>query len=264
MLDRLQQLLVQLRLKGMASCLKEVLQDAERNGACIQDVFHQLLTLEHQYQTERALVNRLKSAKLPWDWSLDTFPFKQQPTVKRAQIMSLAKLDFIKNFENVTFIGDPGTGKSGIAIGLLRLALTNGYRGRFYNAQDLLDELYTSLADRSTSRLLKTIAAYDILVIDELGYLTLSTEQINIFFKLIDMRYQKKATIITTNLQYQDWYDVFKNKALVDAMLDRLKHHCTTIYINGPSLRTSDKNHENPLRATKVSDDSILPQLADQ
>lgn len=138
---------------------------------------------------------------MPWEWSIDTFPFKSQPAVKRSQVMSLAKLDFIKNAENITLIGNPGAGKTGIAISLLRLAVTNGYRGRFFNAQELLNDLYTSLADRKTSSLLRSIAAYDLIVIDELGYLTLTTEQVNIFFKLIDMRYHKKSTIITTNLE---------------------------------------------------------------
>jgi len=237
MQDHLQTLMDQLRLKGMADCLDRVLSEAQNNGTALQDVLATLLEAEYQDRTERALNSRIKGAKMPWNWSLDTFPFKQQPDISKSQIMSLAKLDFIKAFENVTLIGKPGTGKTGIAISLLRLALIDGYRGRFYNAQDLLNELYASLADRTTSSLLKTVASYDIIVIDELGYLTLTTEQINIFFKLIDMRYHKKSTIITTNLDYPKWYEVFQNKALVDAMLDRFKHYCTTIYIQGASLR---------------------------
>jgi DNA replication protein DnaC len=254
-------LIDKLRLKGMAACLDQVLSEAQHNGTAIEDVLTTLLNAEYHHTMERALINRLKSAKMPWEWSLDTFPFKQQPEINRSQIMSLAKLDFIKQFKNVTLIGNPGTGKTGLAISLLRLALINGHRGRFYNAQDLLNELYTSLADRTTSNLLKTIASYDLIVIDELGYLTLTTEQINIFFKLIDMRYNRKSTIITTNLDYPQWYEVFQNKALVDAMLDRFNHYCTTIYIKGRSLRVpiqaeketslkqqtkSDKIPENP------------------
>lgn len=235
--DHLHTLMDLLRLKGMAGCLDQVLSEAQRNGTALQDVLTTLLETEYQDRNERALNSRIKGAKMPWNWSLDTFPFKQQPDINKSQVMSLAKLDFIKQFENVTLIGKPGTGKTGLAISLLRLALIDGYRGRFYNAQDLLNDLYTSLADRTTSALLKTIASYDIIVIDELGYLTLTTEQINIFFKLIDMRYHKKSTIITTNLDYPQWYDVFQNKPLVDAMLDRFNHYCTTIYIQGASLR---------------------------
>ena len=139
------------------------------------------------------------------------------------------------------------------AISLLRLALINGYRGRFYNAQDLLNELYTSLADRTTSTLLRDNASYDVIIINELGYLTLTTEQINIFFKLIDMRYHKKSTIITTNLDYPQWYEVFQNKALVDAMLDRFNHYCTTLYIKGSSLRVplqTDKTKSTQQKTT--------------
>jgi DNA replication protein DnaC len=238
MYENLHRLIDCLRLKGMAACLDQVLSEATRNGTALQDTLATLLEAECQDKAQRALDNRLRSARMPWDWSIDTFPFKQQPDIAKSQIMSLAKLDFVKKFENITLIGNPGVGKTGIAIGLLRLALISGYRGRFYNAQDLLNDLYASLADKATSSLLKTIVLYDLIVIDELGYLTLTTEQINIFFKLIDMRYtHKKATIITTNLDYLQWYEVFQNKALVDAMLDRFKHYCTTIYIKGASLR---------------------------
>ena len=158
--------------------------------------------------------------------------------------MSLAGLLFVERADNLVFIGEPGTGKSGLAIGLMREALANGYRGRFYKAQDLLDEIYASIADRSTPRLIKKLARYDLLTIDELGYLTLKPEQANAFFKLMDERYGRKSTIITTNLPYPDWYALFERKSLVDALIDRLKHHCITIEIQGPSLRTSQTKNE--------------------
>jgi DNA replication protein DnaC len=239
-------LLDQLRLHGMTACLEDVLNHAERHGTAMSDVLIELLEAEHRHQQERCLEGRIKRAKLPWPWTIDTFPFKDQPGVNKAQIMGLAKLTFVERKDNLIFIGKTGTGKSGIAMGLLRLALLNGYRGRFYNAQDMLNELYTSLADRRTSKLLNSLSSYDVLVIDELGYLTLTSEQINIFFKLIDMRYQKKATIITTNLAFEAWYEVFKHKELVDAMLDRLQHHSTIIRIDGPSLRAPKHSEERP------------------
>jgi len=151
-------------------------------------------------------------------------------------------LDFIARAENLVFIGAPGTGKSGLAIGLLRQALINGYRARFYKAQDLFDELYASLADRSTSRLLNRLSRYDVLQIDELGYLTLKPEQVNAFFKLMDLRYARRPTLITSNLDYPDWYELFQRKLLVDALLDRLRHHCITIRIDGPSLRVPEND----------------------
>jgi len=245
MRDRINGLLDQLRLKGMADCLEEVLAESEQKGSAVDDILIELLEREHAYQQERCLEGRLNRAKLPWPWTIDTFPFKDQPGVNKTQIMGLSKLSFIERKDNVIFIGKTGTGKSGIALSLLREAVLKGYRGRFYNAQDMLNELYASLADRATSKLLHTLCNYDILVIDELGYLTLTKEQVNIFFKLVDMRYQKKSTIITTNLEFEAWYGVFHQKELVDAMLDRLKHGCTVIRIDGPSLRVEKKKGES-------------------
>jgi DNA replication protein DnaC len=200
-------------------------------------VIERLLLEEYHYRQERSLLYRVKQGRMPWPWTLQSFPFDHQPGVSKSQIMGLASLAFLDRAENIVFIGDPGTGKTGLAIGLLRQALVSGRRGRFIKAQDLLDELYASLADRSTPKLFKRLAGYDLLLIDELGYLTLNSEQVNVFFKLMDERYSRKSTIITTNLDYPQWYDLFKRKPLVDALLDRLKHHCITIRISGASLR---------------------------
>ncbi|HUU80271.1 MAG TPA: IS21-like element helper ATPase IstB [Acidobacteriota bacterium] len=240
MREKIYQLLMELRLRGMTNVLDQELSRAEKNGTPISEVIYRILMEEHAYRQERSLNYRLKQARIPWDWTLKTFPFDKQPGVNRAQLLELAHLSFIDRVENIVFIGNPGTGKSGLAIGLLRQALISGYRGRFYNAQDLLDELYASLADRTTPKLINRLCRYDLLVIDELGYLTLNPEQVNAFFKLRGERYGKKSTIITTNLDYPEWYDLFKRKSLVEALLDRLKHHRITITINGPSLRVPD------------------------
>jgi len=238
MREKIHQRLVELRLKGMQQVLDRELDAAEKKGTATEKVFYRLLCEELAYRQERSMHYRINHAKIPWDWTLKTFPFDKQPGANKSQIMSLAGLSFIDKAENIVFIGSPGTGKSGLAIGLLQTALINGYRGRFYNAQDLLDELYASLADKSTPKLIKRLCNYPILVIDELGYLTLKTEQANMFFKLMGERYGKSSTIITTNLDYADWYELFQRKSLVDALLDRLKHRCVTININGPSLRS--------------------------
>lgn len=221
----------------MAEALASELGRAEKHGTCVSEVLYRLLIEERAYRQQRSLDYRLKQANIPWDWTLTTFPFDKQPGISKAHIQQLAGLDFVERAENIVFIGNPGTGKSGLASSLLRLALVAGYRGRFYNAQDLLDELYASLADRTTPRLIKRLCRYDLLVIDELGYLTLKAEQVNAFFKLMGERYGRRPTIITTNLDYPEWYDLFQRKPLVDALLDRLKHHCITIRIDGPSLR---------------------------
>jgi DNA replication protein DnaC len=239
MSDDILDLLQQLNLHGMAASFPQLLAKAEREGWGHQNLIQQLLTEELQHQRERSVLSRLKQAKIPWDWTLSTFPFERQPAVDRTRIMTLSGLDFMKRGENIIFTGPTGTGKSGLAAGILRQALISGYRGRFYNVQNLLDELYASLADRSTPQLLGKICRYDLLLLDELGYLTLTSEQMNSFFKLMKERYEAgRPTIITTNLAFEHWYDILQPKSMVDALLDRLRHRCCIIPIDGESLRT--------------------------
>ena len=244
--EKLHELLANLRLKGMAAVIDREIQRAEKEGTPVSEVISRLLLEEQAYRQNQSLLHRLKGAKIPWDWTLKTFPFERQPGVNRSQINELAGLAFIERKENIILIGETGTGKSGLAIGILRQALLSGYRGRFYNAQDLMDELYASLADRSSAKLMKHLCRLDLIVIDELGYLSLKPEQANAFFKLMGERYGKRSSIITTNLDYSAWYDLFCNKNLVDALLDRLNHYCITIRIDGPSLRTPTHGEGKP------------------
>lgn len=244
--EALHALLTELNFKGMARVLDTELDRAERQGVCGAELVQRLLSEQASFQRERSLVNRLAQARLPWQWTIDTFPFERQSGVDKAQILGLADLEFVRRADNLVLIGGPGTGKTGIAMGLLRQACINGWRGRFYSAQTLLDELYASLADRSTTKLLTQLARMQPLCIDELGYLNLKTEQVNAFFRLMDQRYGRVSTIITTNLDYPQWYELFDNKPLVDALLDRLQHHCITIRIEGPSLRSSEPTKASP------------------
>ena len=135
------------------------------------------------------------------------------------------------------FVGKTAVGKTGLASGLLMKALENGYRCQFIKAQDLFDEMYASLADRSTRQLLNRLTRLDVLLIDEFGYLNLKPEQSNIFFKLMEERYRRRPTIITTNLVYDEWPNFLGNRPMVEALLSRLRHYCHTVVIDGPPLR---------------------------
>jgi DNA replication protein DnaC len=237
MKDDVAQLLQSLRLKKMAELVDPEVQRAEKEHLPYQDFLARLLRAQWQANQENALAWRIDRAGLPEQWTLESFPFKRQPGVNPKQIRTFAELEFIPRAENIVFVGPTGVGKTGLASGLLLKALQNGHRGIFMRAQDLFDEMYASLADRSTRRFLNRLARVDVLLIDEMGYLNLRPEQTNIFFKLMEERYRQRPTIITTNLDYSEWAHFLGNKHLVDALLSRLRHHCHTVKIDGPSLR---------------------------
>jgi DNA replication protein DnaC len=237
--DDLQQLLKSLRLMRVLDIYEEELARAEAEGIPFSQMLAKLLRAEWFHRQESALTGRIKRAAMPENWTLESFPFKKQTGVSARQIRTFAELDFIGKAENIVFIGATGVGKTGLACGLLLKALQNGYRGMFVRAQDLFDDMYASLADRSTRKLLNHLSRIDVLVIDEMGYLNLQPQQTNIFFKLMEERYRRHPTIITTNLDYDDWHSFLGNRTLVEALLSRVRHQCHTIRIDGPSLRTA-------------------------
>lgn len=237
MTEDLEQLLKNLKLRRILDTYDEQLRAAEKEDVSYSEFVARLLRAQWHARQEGALEWRIRRANLPERWSLESFPYARQPGVNRKQVRTFAELEFMARAENIVWMGPTGVGKTGLACGLLLKALENGYRCQFLRAQDLFDEMYASLADRSTRQLLKRLARLDVLLIDEFGYLNLKPEQSNIFFKLMEERYHRHSTIITTNLDYDEWHNFLGNKPMVEALLSRLRHYCHTVRIQGPSLR---------------------------
>ena len=235
--EELEQLLKNLHMRKILAIIDQELKLADEQQLTYADFLLRLVRAQWHFKQESALGWRVKRAGMPEPWTLESFPFKRQPGVSRRQIVTFANLDFITRAENIVFIGGTGVGKTGLATGLLLKALQNGYRGIFLQAQELFDEMYASLADRSSRALLNRLSRVDVLEIDEMGYLNLRPEQTNVFFRLMEERYRRKATIITTNLDYDEWHNFLGNEALCKALLSRLRHQCHTVRIDGTSLR---------------------------
>ena len=164
--DDLDQLCAALKLKQIGKVLERELARAEKLGATVREVLARLMREEYLYRREQSMQYRIDNAKLPERWTLESFPFDQQPGVNRTQIHQLAELDFVARAANVVFVGETAVGKTGLATGILIKALENGYRGLFVKAQDLFDEMYSSLADRSSRKLIDRLVRIDVLLID--------------------------------------------------------------------------------------------------
>lgn len=190
----------------------------------------------------RTTNSRLLRARLPETWTIDTFPFARQPSVDESHIRQLADLDFIREAANIALIGDVGVGKSGLAMGLTREAVLGGFTGLFIKVHDLVELLYASALDRSTARVMRRMAAIDVLVLDELSNVTLNEEQANLLFKLVDARYRRKPTIFTCNLGFDDWSSFIPKKAIESPLKDRVTDQCHVIRIEGPSLRSGPRS----------------------
>lgn len=235
----LEQGLRELGLHRMAAIVKERLRACQAARWSYKRLLRELIEEERAFRQQGALNRRINKSNIPKGWNLETFPFHLQPGVDRGLINELAELEFIRTGKNICFIAKTGRGKTGLASSLLLKALLAGYTGMCQTVQNLLDDLLRSVADRRTKHLLNRLCRMDVIVADEMGYLTLSQEQANLLFRLIETRYLAgKATIITTNLGYDEWGQFLTHLALKDALLSRLRQRCETITIEGPDLRT--------------------------
>ena len=236
MTEELEQLLRNLRLKRILEIYDAHLKVSEKEDVTYTDFLLGLLRPNGTPgRREPGLAHQ--ESRSPRTVDSRHLPLLQTARGQPASDPRLRRTRLHRQSREHRLVGPTGVGKTGLASGLLLKALQNGYRGQFIRAQDLFDEMYASLADRSSRRLVNRLARLDVLHIDELGYVNCRPEQANIFFKLMEERYHRKATLITTNLPYDEWHNVLGNKPMVDALLSRLRHYCHTVTIKGPSLR---------------------------
>ncbi len=226
-----------LQLRKMREIAQEELKSAQAKKTSYSAFLLGLLRQEQEDKRRRSILSRIQQASLPDRWTLETYPFNLQSCVNKKQHQEFSELDFIGRAENIVWMGGTGVGKTGLASSILLKALYAGRSGKLIKAQDLFDEFAASLADRSTQALLKRLSRVDVLLIDELGYVTPQPGQINNFFRLVENRYGKKATLITTNMGYKEWPKFLGNGPMASALLRRLLHKCHTItFPNGVNL----------------------------
>lgn len=229
--------LKRLRLPYIAQNYSRLAKEAAAHNQPYQDYLLALLEGEVLQREENTQTLRLAKAHFPVFKTLDSFDFSTLPSLNKALVLELSRGNYIDKRENIIFIGSYGTGKTHLAISLGVCACRQGKRVRFFPAINLSNELLEAQSQLRLSKLEASLARYDLIILDELGFIPFSKEGAEALFSFCASRYERGSLIITTNLEFARWKEIFGDEALTGALLDRLTHHCHILEMNGESYR---------------------------
>lgn len=247
-MQRVQDNLRILKLSTIARILDEELARAAQANIAPTELIERLFSAEAEALIQRRIERRIKESKLPERKLLIDFDFDFQKGVDKTQIMELAKLDFIQRKQGIIIAGNSGTGKSHLAKALLLLGCRETYRCRYTTASDMLRDLFSGLADDTLDLKLKRYLTPDLLLIDEVGFDRLEQQDHRnacLFHKVIDGRYCKKSTMITSNIDFKELGDYLGDPVITTAIVDRMVHHSIILSIEGPSWRLHQSQQLN-------------------
>ena len=213
----------------------------------------QLCELELIERERRASDRRLKAAKFPQPKTLDSFEFAAQPSINKVLVTELMRGEFIERRENVLLVGNSGTGKTHLATALGIAVCAAGKRVRFFRITELITLLLEAREERELLRLRKQLSKFDLLILDELGYVPASKVGAELLFDVISTAYERQSLIVTTNLPFENWTEVLSNERLTGATLDRLTHRCHILEASGESYRLRDARHRSHRKRSRGS-----------
>ena len=239
-LIKLQNNLRDLGMESMSAAIPEYLSMVGRGDKTAVDALYELTCAEIRAKDARRTEACVRQANFPYVKELSDFDFSFQPSLNRGEVVDLSYLAFAQKAENVVFIGSPGVGKTHLAIALGVCSARQRMSTYFIPCMDLMMQLKRARLEGKLEDRLKYFAKYRVLIIDEVGFLPLDAESSNLFFQLISRRYERNATIVTTNKPLAKWAEVFGDPVLASAILDRILHHSHVITIVGRSYRTKD------------------------
>lgn len=229
--------LEQLRLNTVKEYLPHYLDENLLEQMSVVDILKELTDKEIAVREERAAQISLKTSNFPYQKTVADFDFAYQPTVSRAQILDFCSLRFMESADNILFIGPSGVGKTHLATAIGMEASRKHFSTYFIHFNTLIAKLKKAHLQNRQEIVLKCYSKYKLLIIDEIGYLPVEKTYANLFFQLIAARYERKSTIVTSNLPLSNWSEVFSDPVIASAIIDRLVHHSSVVKINGRSYR---------------------------
>jgi DNA replication protein DnaC len=229
--------LKQLRLPAMARELERLSREAAASDTSYEQFLLRLAEAELATRAANALEKRIKDAAFPVAKDFDTYDFGVMPALSKPKLLELALCEWIDHKFNCCFIGSTGTGKTHLATGLGLAACRRGLRVRFFTAAALVSKLEQAQKQYTLDRILGQIDRAELLICDELGYVSFSRNGVELLFRLLTDRYERSSVLITSNLAFADWAQVFQGERMTAALLDRITHRCHIFEMNGESYR---------------------------
>ena len=245
MLEDIKAALRSVKCNHGANALEALLQKAQDNELSYLAFLKALLDQELHNRAQNRLSRQLKQAKFPVTKTVEDFDFSFQTSITKKQVNEWLSCHWIEQRENKILMGPPGVGKTHLAIAMGHAAIFEHFKAIFYTLKQLMEQMIIAEEEQRFEAWLANLLKYDLIIIDEMGYLPLKPVYANLFFQLVNQCYEYRSLLITSNKLFNEWGNYFGNQTIATAVLDRLLHHAEAVIINGDSYRLKDKMKKN-------------------